>query len=291
MVRNARPLGHEEQMTVVFCIDDNPHYLMLFRAAVRSLLALHRDVRCVCVYSGANAEVIAAVRAEGVELALYQNPVLHAGVIPKRFHRAIGAYLKLELALVPELADEERVLYCDVDVLFLRELTPLKELAPAYMGMAREATSPFFPSVEQVDYVWKERRYQISMPFPIWTFSSGVVLFNLDKLRRHEYIHNFLAFCAQTTDRIDNLDQSLLNYFFGKRITRLEARWNRPPYNADCLSTGHILHFHGPKPWDMSPSWRELRIHDFMAARDRWLDWLTAAEARTVAAWEQATLR
>lgn len=276
-------------MTVVFCIDDNPQYLMLLRVAVRSLLELHRDIRCVCVYSGADPDTAAAVRAEGAELVLYQRPVLHAGVIPKRFHRALGAYLKLELALVPELAGESKVLYCDTDVLFLRSLEPLYALSPSYMGMAREATAPFFPPVEEVDYEWRGQRYRVPLPFPIWTFSSGVVLFNLEKLRAHEYIHNFLAFCAQCTDRIGNLDQSLLNYFFGKRITKLEPLWNRPPYQADCLARGHILHFHGPKPWDMSPRWRELRVNDYHAARERWLGWLTASEAQEVALWEQAT--
>lgn len=276
-------------MTVVFCIDDNPRYVALLLVAIRSLKALHPHVRCVCVYSGSNPQTIDTVRTEGAELALYQNPVLNRSVIPPAYHYAIGAYLKLELALVPELANESRVLYCDTDVLFLRDLAPLWDMNIQYVGMAREASAPFFPEVQEVDYEWRGRRYTVPLPFPIWTFSSGVALFNLAKLRAHDHIHNFLSFCAQTTARIGNLDQSLLNYFFGRRITKLDPCWNRPPYHADCLATAHVVHFHGPKPWDRSRRWRDLCINDYHAASDRWFSWLTPDEARLVNSWKAAS--
>lgn len=71
----------------------------------------------------------------------------------------------------------------------------------------------------------------------------------------------------------------MLNYFFGKRITRLEDRWNRPPYQADALDTAHIVHFHGPKPWDLASAWgRELRINHFEALRRVWLEYLRPEE-------------
>ena len=273
-------------MTVVFCIDDNPRYLMLFKAAVRSLRLLHPDVRVVCVYAGNLSAVLDAVPAEGAELARY-TPVLRPSVIPPEFHRCIGAFLKLELALVPELAHEEKILYCDCDMMFIRPLDKLWALQPRLMGMAREATTPFWHVCEQMDYTWRGLHYVIPMPFPIWTFSSGVVLFNLARLRAHDHIHNFLAFCEQNVHRIGNLDQSLLNYFFGKRITRLDPCWNRPPYQADCLSAGHVVHFHGPKPWDINlPLWQDLRIYDYEAARARWKSLLNAEELRNVAEWE-----
>lgn len=273
-------------MTVVFCLDDNPRYLMLLRAALRSLRALHPQTRCVCVYAGKDPGIPQAVAAEGAETALY-TPVLRPELIPARFHRCIGCFLKLELALVPELAGETEVLYCDSDVLFLRPLDDLFERHPAYMAMAREATAPFWHNCDSLDYEWRGRRYVVPMPFPIWTFSSGVVLFRLDKLRRHDHIHNFLAFCAQNVERIGNLDQSLLNYFFGKRIARLEDCWNRPPYHADALTAGRILHFHGPKPWDIRKAlWKDLRINAFEQARALWKSLLSAEERATVARWE-----
>lgn len=274
-------------MTVVFCLDDNPCYLMMLRVAVRSLRALHGDVRVVVVYAGSDAALMDAVRAEGAELARH-TPTLSPQVIPKDFHRCIGAFLKLELALLPELAHEPKVLYCDCDVMFIRPVTALWDMEPRYMAMAREATAPFWHECQSMDYTFRGNHYVVPMPFPIWTFSSGVVLFNLERLRSHGYIQNFLAFCAQNVHRIGNLDQSLLNYFFGKRITRLDPCWNRPPYQADALSSGHIVHFHGPKPWETErPLWADLRINDFEPARRRWFDFLTPDEQALTGSWKR----
>ncbi|MGJ3522784.1 glycosyltransferase [Nitratidesulfovibrio sp. D1] len=286
-------------MKIVFCIDDNPRYLLMMRAAVRSLRRLHGDAApCVCVYGGKDTAVMDAVRAEGVQLARH-TPVIGVHNAPREFHRCIGAFLKLELALLPELADDEYVLYCDADVYFHQPILGdaggdaasggAEHIRPPYMAMAREATAPFHHAHEQLDYEWRGRRYVVPLPFPIWTFSSGVVLFNLARLRRHDHVHNFLAFCVQNLHRIGNLDQSLLNYFFGKRVTKLDPSWNCPPYRADALTRARIVHFHGPKPWDTRPAlWKDLRINHYAEFRRRWLDLLTPEEREQAAAWEAA---
>lgn len=272
-------------MTVVFCLDDNPHYLMMLRVAIRSLLSLHGNAHIVVVYAGTDETLMEAVRAEGATLARY-SPTLTPEIIPKNFHQCIGAFLKLELALVPELAHADKVLYADCDVMFIRPIDELMAHSPRYMCMAREATAPFWHTYESMSYMWRGKEYVVPMPFPIWTFSSGVVVFNLARLRAHGHIHNFLAFCSQNVHRIGNLDQSLLNYFFGKRITRVEGRWNRPPYHADALSHGHIVHFHGPKPWETErPLWKDLRMNDFYSARERWLSFLSSSERTVVGTW------
>lgn len=275
-------------MKVVFCIDDNWRFMRLLQVAVRSLRHVAGEsVPCLCVYAGENARVLKALAHEGIPVARHA-PVLRPETIPVEFHRCIGCFLKLELALTPELADDPYVLYCDADVLFLRSLEALLTKRPAYMAMARENTAPFFHEYDRLDYTWRDRAYTIPMPFPIWTFSSGVALFHLERLRSHDYIHNFLAFCAQNLQRIGNLDQSLLNYFFGKRITRLEERWNRPPYHADAASHGHIIHFHGPKPWEgTNPLWKDLRTACFWPLREAWRDWLAPEERDEVDAWSE----
>lgn len=172
------------------------------------------------------------------------------------------------------------------DVLFYRALDALEDVVPPYMGMAREFTAPFYHERERLHYDFRGKTYAVPLPFPIWTFSSGVALFNLERLRRHDLIEHFLAFSLQNVHCIGNLDQSLLNYFFGKRITRLEDRWNRPPYQADALDTAHIVHFHGPKPWDLASAWgRELRINHFEALRRVWLEYLRPEERALVESW------
>lgn len=274
--------------TVAFCLDDKPEYLMLLRVATRSLRHVYgADApRVVCVYAGNDPAIIRGVEEEAIELARY-TPVIVPDDLPPACRRAAGCFLKLELALVPELAACETVLYCDTDVLFLRRVDALLALRPAYMAMTREQTAPFYHAHAELSYTWRDRAYTVPMPFPIWTFNSGSVVFNLERLRRHDYIYNFLAFSAQNAERIGNLDQSLLNYFFGKRITKIDGCWNHPPYRGNSMKTAHIVHFHGPKPWDLTSSFfNDLRINDFDAMRTMWKSWLKPGEAQLVAAWE-----
>ena len=124
-------------MKVVFCIDDNPRYLLLLKVAVRSLRALHGpDAPCLCVYAGDKQEVLEGVTRESIPLARYR-PRLSRDLLPPETHANIGCFLKLELALVPELAGDEAVLYCDADMLFQRPLDALfNGPLPLYIGMA-----------------------------------------------------------------------------------------------------------------------------------------------------------
>lgn len=125
-------------MKVVFCLDDKPQYLLLLKGAVRSLRAVHgQNVPCLAVYGGDNAEVIRAIEAENLPLARH-TPVLNRENMAPCTHRVMGAFLKLELALLPELASDEFVLYCDTDVFFNQPLSELEGVRPQYLGMARE---------------------------------------------------------------------------------------------------------------------------------------------------------
>lgn len=273
-------------MKTVFCIDDNPRYLRMLQVAVRSLRRVEgTDAPVLCVYAGHNDAILEGLERENIPVSRYR-PQLTPERIPPQFHYCIGCFLKLELALLPELADDDYALYCDVDMLFLRRLAGLYAQRPAYMAMARENTAPFFHQHEKLTYTWREREYVVPLPFPIWTFSSGVVVFHLARLRRHDFIHNFLAFCEQNLPYIGNLDQSLLNYFFGKRIQKLDGIWNRPPYHSDALEKGHVIHFHGPKPWDVArPLWKDLRIACYEPLRHAWAGYLTPAEREEYEAW------
>lgn len=266
-------------MKIVFCLDDKLHYRVLLKVAVRSLRALHgAALPCLCVYAGHDAVLLEELAAENIPVARY-TPHFDIKAMSPYGQAHAGCFLKLELALVPELADDDRVLYCDTDVLFYRPLDALLSQKPAYMGMAREYTAPFTHDYASLSYTFRQQQYVVPLPFPIWTFSSGVVLFHLARLRKHHLMDHFLAFCTENERRIGNLDQSLLNYFFGKRITRLHDCWNCPPYRTECRDMAHIVHFHGPKPWeDETCCLADLRINHFLYMRDVWLSYLTPQE-------------
>ena len=275
-------------MKVVFCLDDKPQYLLLLKGAVRSLRAIHgQNAPCLVVYAGDDKRVLNAIEAENIPLARHK-PYLHFNNMAPCTHRVMGAFLKLELSLLPELANDDVVLYCDTDVFFNKPLTDLEKIIPPYLGMAREQTAPFFPEHQSFTYTHRGREYTVPMPFPIWTYNSGVVLFNLEQLRKRDYIYNFLDFCWQVSDRIGNFDQSMVNYFFGKRITKLNPMYNCPPYMPDSKKDGIIVHFHGPKPWEIyNLLWDELRVEHFDYFRKRWLDLMNEDELAEIKLMEE----
>ncbi|QCC84345.1 glycosyl transferase [Desulfovibrio desulfuricans] len=273
-------------MKTVFCLDDKIQYLTLLKVAVRSLRAVQgSEAPCLCVYAGSDAALLAELEAENIPVARYAPRLDPSGFTPLG-QACAGCFLKLELALVPELAQDDRVLYCDTDVLFYRPLDELFAQQPTYVGMAREYTAPFFHQYQQLSYEYRGASYTVPLPFPIWTYSSGVALFNLDRLRKRDFIGHFMAFCKENESRIGNLDQSLINYFFGKRITRLDDCWNCPPYREECRDAARIVHFHGPKPWEHNrPELADLRINHYPYMRERWMEYLTSQERALVQSW------
>lgn len=275
-------------MKVVFCLDDKPRYLLLLKGAVRSLRAVHgQNVPCLAVYGGNDQNIIEAIKAENIQLALHKPYLTKENMAPCT-HHIMGAFLKLELSLLPELANDEFVLYCDTDVYFNKPISGLEDIFPPYMAMAREQTAPFFPDHESFTYIHKGHEYTVPMPFPIWTYNSGIVLFNLGKLRKRDYIYSFLDFCSQVSDRIGNYDQSMLNYFFGKRVTKLNPLYNCPPYMVESKDEGIIVHFHGPKPWDIHlPLWKDLRIGHFDYFRNKWLELMDKKELAEIREMEE----
>ena len=273
-------------MKIVFCLDTNIRFQLLLAVAIRTLRQTYPRADVCVISSGGKEGILDSLHDLNVHLVHYK-PFLNESNVPAKYHRAIGAFLKLELAMVPELAEHDRVLYCDCDIIFNKPIDELFDMRPAYLAMAKEETIPFFSDYEILGYVHNERKYLIKMPFPIWYFNSGVVLFNLERFRKNGYIHNFLAFCQQNLHRLDNYDQPLLNYFFGKRITRFDQIFNCPPFLADSKSQGRIIHFQGPKPWQRGSNFlRDLQSGHYPFFCDMWYSHLTNQEKELVGKWE-----
>ena len=73
-------------MKTVFRIDDNPGYLLLLKAAVRSLRAIHgEDAPLLCVCGGDDPHILAEVAAERIPLARYR-PRLNKETLPASTH-------------------------------------------------------------------------------------------------------------------------------------------------------------------------------------------------------------
>jgi lipopolysaccharide biosynthesis glycosyltransferase len=164
--------------------------------------------------------------------------------------------------MLPELLGQtERVLYLDIDTLVLDSLGPLWEL---------ELDDSYLAAVTNVpERHMMGHAAELGLPGPEAYFNSGVLLMNLELMRR-EGSSAALRECALT--RREQLlwpDQDTLNLVLGDRRRELHPRWNLMnsirsfPWSeellgaeavAEAVADPAIVHFEGPdlnKPWHL----------------------------------------
>lgn len=145
--------------------------------------------------------------------------------------------------ILPEvLADEDRTIYSDVDVLCVGDLRPLWEtdlkgniVAAVSEGEAGEA---------------KKKLIGLSGEAPY--FNAGILLLDLKAMREGGYTEVLAKNTIKYADRINWPDQDIINLTFRDRILPLEPKWNTldqkySPSRNDVA----IWHFQGfvQKPW------------------------------------------
>lgn len=163
---------------------------------------------------------------------------------------------------LPELLpDVERVLYVDVDVLVVDRLDPLWELDLDAYYLAAVTNVPEQHMIAHAQ--------DLGLDGPGAYFNSGVLLMNLELMRRHR-CSEALAECAR--ERAGELlwpDQDALNIVLGAHRLPLHPRWNAMnsirtfPRSEELLGVTAvnearlnpaIIHFEGPrenKPWHL----------------------------------------
>jgi lipopolysaccharide biosynthesis glycosyltransferase len=161
---------------------------------------------------------------------------------------------------LPELVpDVDRVLYLDCDLIAVDSLEPLWATALGDHYLAA-VTNVFMK--EHVARLTKLR-----LPDGATYFNSGVLLMNLDLMRRERATEALRSFALANAERIDWPEQDALNVVLGDRRLPLHPRWNVMnsvmffPWAAEVLGeralaearrNPAIRHFEGPlwnKPW------------------------------------------
>jgi lipopolysaccharide biosynthesis glycosyltransferase len=162
--------------------------------------------------------------------------------------------------LLPELlADRERVLYLDVDTLALAPIAPLWEI---------DLTGALVGAVTNVFEAWRGTEHTDALGLAQEQyFNSGVLLLNLEEMRRRDTVSELRAVAAQRAEELLWPDQDVLNLVLGPRRVALHPRWNAmnsvmlfdnaaDVFGADAVDEARrqpaIRHFEGPgdnKPW------------------------------------------
>jgi lipopolysaccharide biosynthesis glycosyltransferase len=190
------------------------------------------------------------------------------------------------------LPDVDRILYLDGDTIACDSLAPLwtTDLEGAYLG----AVSNVF----QDDHLG--HLTALGYDDPRDYFNSGVLLLNLELMRRDGCTQALLEYAKGHRHELVWPDQDTLNVVLGRRRRALHPRWNcmnsmfRYPWSmyvfgAEALACARespgIRHFEGPtlnKPWHYD-SW--CRTRDAYFAHRRATPWPTVElEGRTLRA-------
>jgi len=170
-------------------------------------------------------------------------------------HITVTSYFRL---LIPQVLDEPKVLYLDCDVLVLDDLA---ELFFTDMQGCALAGVEDIPSNEIRVPLRPGGKY----------INSGVMLMDLDQLRREDFFSRCQAIHDMHADKLRWMDQCVINCYASGQIKMLDTRWNwlvlanlTPKHVLQSFLNEvkpSVMHFPGHiKPWH---AWCNPVVSDF----------------------------
>ncbi len=147
--------------------------------------------------------------------------------------------------LIPDLYPEmDKALYLDSDILLRADVAELydTDLGDALAGAIPDGFVNFVPVL---------RRYvenRVGVPHEEPYFNAGVLLMNLDEMRKINFGSLFLSILGAVTFRVAQ-DQDYLNVICRGRVKFLPEKWNYMPFRP-MAGEPSLVHFNlDSKPW------------------------------------------
>lgn len=258
----------KNNIKIAFCFDNN--LTKQICVTIASLLDAskncdcHYDIYCVCSSGAQKIEnkLKKIVKKRDKDSNLFVYPVENKYQNGYEIRKITsGAYLRLQLHKI--LPNVEKIIYCDVDVIFKNNLLELWNKATGdnyFLGVkgANNLSQTWNSNNNKFDY-WKnfEKNTYIN---------SGVVVMNLKKIREDNLESQWEN---MVNDKYFYVDQDIINIVCKNKIGFLPLKYNIPAYldqNAilgfekeniyeksiveDAINNPTIIHFAGEKPWD-----------------------------------------
>jgi lipopolysaccharide biosynthesis glycosyltransferase len=151
--------------------------------------------------------------------------------------------------LLPQLVNVPRLIYLDCDTLVFRDLSGLfnLELAPGKVLAAVRDSETL--SLAQDSVVLAKAT---NLPEEGAYFNCGVMLMNLDELRRQHFFQSAVDFLNRWSGEYRFWDQSAINFLLHKQIDDLPEYWNRASRRFDAQQNNDldcVLHYTTSAPW------------------------------------------
>ncbi len=226
------------------------------------------------------AKLMKLKKLRDFEIKFYDMTKYDWSMFPdNHIHTSEAAYYRLR---IPEILPRNitKVLYLDGDIIVEQDLKELwnTDLLDFVLG-----------AVEDVNGVNFGIRLNLSKKY----FNSGVLLLNLDKLRRTDLMKKIIKYVKDNKERILCHDQDILNGLFNDQYREIPLKWNvcHPMYVPDrrlkhtytdydiliARQNPGIIHFTGNKPWHWGriphplagEYWKYLKYTEFYSCAER----------------------
>jgi len=237
-------------------------YLPHCAAMLHSLLARHATAHVHFLHSEAAcpdglSALASMVGRQGGRFTSHPIPAETLDGLPRL--RDIPPLMWYRIRLPELLPALDRVLYLDADMLVVDDLTPLwqTQLAGYYLAAVSNVMEPYARDWPDALGLARAEDY----------FNSGLLLLNLDAMRRDDMPARLAAYGREAGKRLRWPDQDALNALLAHRRLPLHPRWNcqnslfyypraRDVFGADAVAEAvrnpAIVHFEGGgvvKPW------------------------------------------
>src|SRR6267142_1729570 len=150
--------------------------------------------------------------------------------------------------LLPHLLGVPRLIYLDCDVLVFRDLS---ELFDFELSAGKFVAA--VPDSETRSLAHDSRGLAKAMELPAEGayFNSGVMLMNLDELRKQDFFQRAVEFLNRKS-AYRFWDQSAINFLLYGQIDELPEYWNRASWRFDAQQNNDLdclLHYTTSAPW------------------------------------------
>jgi lipopolysaccharide biosynthesis glycosyltransferase len=151
--------------------------------------------------------------------------------------------------LLPQLVNVSRLIYLDCDTLVFRDLSDLFDLELAPRKVLAAVRDSETPSLSQDSFVLAKA---MNLPAEGAYFNSGVMLMNLDELRKQHFFESAVDFLNRWSGKYRFRDQSAINFLLHGQIDDLPEHWNRASWRFDAQQNNDlhcVLHYTMSAPW------------------------------------------
>lgn len=260
IVRNDTTGPNEYQQIHIALATDN-NYLIPTTVALQSLFQNHPDVR-ISIYLCYVQDLLKKDFIDFfIHFAAKHKAFLHPiqitqeqlADLPETRH---GKAALLRLCLPKLLPQLKKILYLDGDVIVLSSLTELynTHLGKNYIAAVKDTLPIYHPQYIK----------NLNISDTHWYFNSGVVLLNLEELRKINLLEEIKSFAQKHFHEITLPDQDALNYICQGHTYYIHPRYNmnyavekdvaQKTWGKEAIKEAKkspaIIHFVGPtKPW------------------------------------------